>query len=352
MSDSKLRVGLIGTGFGKSTQMPGFQARDDLEVVAVCSGHLAKAQATAREYHIPNAYDDYQAMLARERLDLVSIVTPPYLHEAMTLAALQAGAHVLCEKPMAMDVSEAQAMCDAARAAKRIGMIDHEFRYLPWRAYTQQLVDEGYIGQPYHLNVTSFTTMRSDPKRPFNWWSEAEKGGGMLGAIGSHFVDAIRMFMGELEEVCGFVDTRIQARPEAETGAPRRVTSDDNCAFLARLRNGATASVHLSAVAPVGSGERITLTGSEGTLVLQANKLWGGRRGDAELRELPIPDAFTVEGAGLIGPFKVLLARMIEGIRAGATDVSPSCEEGLRVQRVLDAVRTSSAGAGWVKIAA
>ncbi|MCA1553797.1 MAG: Gfo/Idh/MocA family oxidoreductase, partial [Chloroflexi bacterium] len=297
MSDPKLRVGLIGTGFGQSTQLPAFQSRADVEVAAVCSGHLEKAQRVAREHGIPAAYHDYRQMLADERLDLVSITTPPHLHKEMTLAAFEAGAHVLCEKPMAMDVAEAQAMCDAARAAERVGMIDHEFRFLPWRAYIEQLIDDGYIGQPYHVSVTHFSPMRADPRRPFNWWSEAGKGGGMLGAIGSHFVDAIRTFAGEIESVCGFVDTRIVERPDA-SGAMRHVTSDDNCAFLARLHNGANASVHLSAVAAANSGERIVVAGSEGTLVLHGHRLSGARRGESDLHELTIPDALHVDGAG------------------------------------------------------
>ncbi|MEP7200810.1 MAG: Gfo/Idh/MocA family oxidoreductase [Chloroflexota bacterium] len=365
MVSDTLRVGLIGTGFGKTTQMPGFEARADVQVVAVCSGHLAKAQAVAHEHHIASAYDDYRAMLAAERLDIVSITTPPHLHKEMALASFAAGAHVLCEKPMAMDAAECEAMCDAARAAKRIGMIDHEFRYLPGRAYLKQLIDDGYIGKPYHINITAFNNFRADPMRPFNWWSEASKGGGMLGAIGSHYTDAIRMFGGEIESVCGFVHTQIKERPDPSAGsghvAMHAVTSDDNCAYLARLTNGATASVHLSAIARPASGERIQVFGAHGTLVLDgAGKVWGGQASDAHLAELTIPDALKSDGAGLIGPFKVLLARMVDGIlrlrsgqvRDGASDVTPSFADGLAVQRVLDAVRASSAGAGWVNVVA
>jgi predicted dehydrogenase len=358
MTDSTLKIGLIGTGFGKSTQMPGFEARDDVKVVAVCSRRLAKARALADEFHIPAAYDDYRAMLAREGLDIVSIVTPTYLHQEMTLAALAAGVHVLCEKPMAMNVAEAHAMCDAARSARRIGMIDHEFRYIAGRAAMKQLIDEGYIGKPYHLSIHAFTAMRADPQRAFNWWSEAEKGGGLLGAIGSHFTDAIRVFLGEIESVCGFVDTRITRRPDGD-GVLRSVTSDDNCAFLARVKGGATASVHLSSVTRPGMGERIQLAGSEGSLMLDGSgKLWGGHGADAHLLELEIPEALKPEGAGLIGPFKLLLARLVDGVRRmdagealdGAAAISPSFEDGLKVQRVLDGVRASSAGSGWIQV--
>ena len=340
MTEDKLRV---GTGFGQSTQLPGFQARDDLEVAAVCSGHMDKAQRVAREHHIAGAYDDYRAMLARERLDIVSITTPPHLHKDMTLAAFDAGAHVLCEKPMALDVGQAQAMCDAARAAKRIGMIDHEFRYIAARSAMQQLIGDGYIGKPYHVSIQNLGGGRADPKRPFGWWFDAGTGGGLLGAIGSHYIDAITTFVGDIVEVCGLLDT--------QTGQMRRVTADDNCALLARLSDGATASMHLSSVARLGGGERIQVFGSDGMLLIdQHGKLWGGKANEQEPHELPVPDAFHTEGGGLVGPFKVLLARMVDGIRQGASEVSPSFADGLKVQRVLDAVRKSSEGGGWVNV--
>jgi predicted dehydrogenase len=344
----KLRVGVIGTGFGKTTQLPGFQAREDVDVVAICSGQLAKAQAVAQEFHIPNAYNDYRAMLAKEMLDMVSIVTPPHLHKEMTLAALQAGAHVLCEKPMALDAAEAQAMCDAAHSAQRIGMINHEFRYQPWRTYARQLIDDGYIGKPYHINIFQLANFRGDPTRLWNWWSNAAQGGGMLGAIGSHMVDAIRYFVGEPAAICGFVDTQIKQRPDGAELRP--VTSDDNSAFLARLTNGATASVHLSAVTRPTIGEHIRIMGSDGTLVMHDGKLFGGKATDTQLNELPIPDTYKHKHTGLIGPFTVLLNDWVNGVRHGASEVHPSFEDGLKVQRVLDAVRQSSEGAGWVKV--
>ncbi len=351
MTNSKLRVGLIGTGFGQSTQLPGFQARADVEVVAVCSAHLAKAQRVAGEHSIASAYDDYRAMLMHERLDIVSITTPPSLHKAMTLAAFDSGAHVLCEKPMTLDAHEAQAMCDAARAAKRIGMIDHEFRYIPARRYVQQLIADGYIGKAYHVSITNFGGGRADPQRAFNWWADASAGGGMLGAIGSHYVDAIATFVSEIVDVCGLVDAQIKERPDTQSGAMRRVTADDNCAFLARLANGATASLHLSSVARPASGERIQIFGSDGSLLIDDHgRVWGGKSSDTHLGELPIPDSLKPDGKGLIGPFTILLARMMDGIRSGAQSISPSFDDGLKVQRVLDAVRQSSERAGWVKI--
>ena len=359
MTNKKFRVGLIGTGFGQSTQLPGFQARADMEVVAVCSAHLDKAQRVAQEHHIPAAYDDYRTMLERERLDIVSITPPPYTHKEMTLAAFAAGAHVLCEKPMAMNAGEAQAMCDAARAARRVGMIDHEFRYVPARRYVEHLIRDGYIGRPYHVNIANFGGGRGDPLRHFGWWFDASTGGGMLGAIGSHYIDGLATFVADIVEVCGLTDAQIRERPDPQTGQARRVSSDDNCAFIARLADGATASVQLSSVARPGTGERIQVFGSDGTLLIDHNgHVWGGKASEPHVQQMTVPDEFKVDGAGLVGPFKVLLGRLVQGIermqagevRDPASDITPSFADGLKVQRVMDAIRQSSDGAGWVRI--
>src|SRR5262245_37608614 len=124
---SAVRVGIIGTGWGASVQAPAFRCVAGAELVAITSGRLERAQAVAQEHGIPQAFDDYREMLDKANLDLVSIVTPPYLHHEMTLAAIAAGAHVICEKPFALDVRQASEMVEAAERAGCINVVDHEF---------------------------------------------------------------------------------------------------------------------------------------------------------------------------------------------------------------------------------
>src|SRR5215207_688555 len=129
----KVGIGIIGTGFARRVQIPAFLACENARVVSVASGHAENAEAAAREFGIAHHTDDWRATVENEAVDLVCITTPPDTHLAMTLAAIGAGKHVLCEKPMAMTVREAQAMTDRAKEHGVLALIDHELRFLHGR---------------------------------------------------------------------------------------------------------------------------------------------------------------------------------------------------------------------------
>src|SRR3712207_6113047 len=142
MSQDTIRVGIIGSGFGQSAMIPGFRLTPGAEVVALTSGRRERAEAAAREHNIPHAFDDYREMLDKVELDLVAVVTPVYLHYPMTMDALDRGIHVLCEKPMAMDLAQAKAMYAKAQDQGVVHMIDHELRFNPTRRRLQELLAE------------------------------------------------------------------------------------------------------------------------------------------------------------------------------------------------------------------
>ena len=187
---SQLRVGMIGTGFGSLVQIPAFRAHGRAEVVAVASGTPGKAKKTADTLSVPHAFDDWRKLVAAD-LDLVSITTPPSLHHPMALAALAAGKHVLCEKPMAMSTAEADDMLAHGNRARRVHMIDHELRFNPNRRKVRRLIEKGFIGAPRHALLTVVNAGRHDPSKPWGWWYDETQGGGLLGAVGSHQVDLL-----------------------------------------------------------------------------------------------------------------------------------------------------------------
>ncbi len=182
----KLRVGVIGTGFGSQVQLPAFRAHPRVEIVALASGQPGKAAAVAGRFGVPLAFDDYTALVKAD-LDLVSITTPPDLHHPMTMAALARGRHVICEKPMALSAVQAGEMLQEAERRGVIHLIDHELRFNPTRRRIKSLIDEGFIGHPRHALFYS-ASGRADSTRPWTWWSDAARGGGILGAFGSHTV--------------------------------------------------------------------------------------------------------------------------------------------------------------------
>src|SRR5688572_16895946 len=133
MAERKIRVGVIGTGFGTIVHIPGFQSCADTEVVAVCSARKERAEEAAARFGISHAFTDYREMVKMADLDVVSITTPPYEHYPMAMAALDAGKHVFCEKPMALNVKECREMLAKAEAKGLVHMIVHEFRFTPQR---------------------------------------------------------------------------------------------------------------------------------------------------------------------------------------------------------------------------
>src|SRR5438874_6577767 len=152
--DQIIRVGIIGAGFARTTQIPGFKNCENARVVAINSAHREHAEEVAREFDIPNVESNWRDLVARDDVDLVSIVTPVFTHCEMTLAALEAGKAVLCEKPMAMNAGEARRMADRAREAGVLALIDHELRFLPGRVKLHELLHRGDIGKVRHAQLT------------------------------------------------------------------------------------------------------------------------------------------------------------------------------------------------------
>jgi len=164
-ADRTIRIGIIGAGFARTTQIPGFKACAGAQIVAIASAHRERAAEVAREFAIDHVEDDWRALVARDDLDLVSIVTPVVTHCEMTLAALDHGKAVLCEKPMAMNAGEARRMADRGREAGGLGLIDHELRFLTGRVKLHELLRRGDIGKVRHVRLILRADSRADPTR-------------------------------------------------------------------------------------------------------------------------------------------------------------------------------------------
>jgi predicted dehydrogenase len=345
------RVGIIGTGWGARAQTPAFREAG-LEVVAISGRRPERTRDTARELGL-QPFDDWRALIASD-VDLVTIVTPPSDHVEMAIEALDAGKHVVCEKPTALNAGEAERLVAAAKQhPDRIAMIDHELRFLPsFRTARKQI---GELGEVWYAEVRYASPNRGDRSRPWNWWNDAQQGGGVWGAVGSHFVDSLRYLVGEIEAVQATLHTFIGERP-FESGR-REVTADDFAAVHARLRGGALAAMTFSAVA-AGPDDPTTLTihGERAAFLLRSEELLMATRGEpfaciagADTAKRPGNSAGGAFGTGSFELGRALRAAIDDGDRS-ALDPAASFEDGLAQQRVLDAARRSSEGDGrWEK---
>jgi predicted dehydrogenase len=345
------KVGIIGTGWGARVQVPAFREAG-LEVVAIAGSDAEKTKAIGGELGV-TPFSGWRELLDSARVDLVSIVTPPDLHAEMAISALESGHHVLCEKPTALSAAEAAAMVEAAgRHGSQLALIDHELRFLPsWRSAKSRMES---IGAVRYIEVRYSSPGRGDRQRAWNWWSDADRGGGVWGAVGSHFIDAIRYLAGEVISVAGHLHTFIDQRPDGNGGV-RGVTSDDFAAMQLEISGGARASIQLSVVAGVDEPTTFTVHGEEGSLRLIEERLLLAERG-GEWREQIRQEEPDVPGNSPGGPFgtaTVYLGRALQralddGDRA-ALEPAATFLDGLRQQQVLDAGRRSARNRGCLE---
>ena len=332
------RVGIIGRGWGERAQAPNF--RDAGLEIAGIVGH-----------------DAWRPILASS--DVVTIVTPPATHVEIATAALEAGKHVICEKPTALNAADAEKLLAVARAhPKQIAIIDHELRFLPsFRAARERIRD---LGDIRYAEVRYASPSRGDRSRPWNWWSDASQGGGVWGAVGSHFIDALRYLGLEIEEVQAMLATIIDER------SGRKVTSDDFAAVHLRLSGGRTAeggcrplaAMTFSAVAS-GPDEPTALTihGENGSLRLTGEELLFAkpksnfeRIAGGDISNRPGNSSGGAFGTGTY-QLGLALKRALDDGDRDALAPAAAFADGLAQQKVLDAARHSHREGGrWVKI--
>lgn len=357
-----VRVGVVGTGFGSRVQIPGFLKLDRVEVAAVMSsGRAENARQVAADYKIKQVCTTFEEILQVPGLDAISIVTPPYQHHSLTLQAFAAGKHVLCEKPLATSLEEARQMLEAARRSGLVGMVDHEFRYVPARAFASELLKQGWLGQLITANITMLSGASADPQgRTWGWLFDREAGGGFLGALGSHYIDALRNWFGEIAAVSAEIDTVVKNRYLPNSNEMRAVTADDSFTLLCRFARGGKAIVNVSVVTPFGNGERIELYGSQGSLIIDnEGRVYGGRVGEDHLQPLQIPARYTSGPSSRdqrLRPFVTLAGDFVEAIRrtrqtgSPPGQVTPGFTDGYKVQQVIEAARQSAETKCWVSL--
>ena len=346
-------IGIIGTGFARKVQIPGFRSVDGCKVVSIASARLDNARATAEEFGVEHFTDDWRQTVARGDVDLVCITTPPVLHKEMTLFAIENGKHILCEKPMAMNIAEAEEMTEAAKKANLIAIIDHELRFLPGRQRAFTMLREGAIGKVRHAKYNFRAAYRGNPDLPWNWWSDIEQGGGALGAIDSHVIDSLLWLLDtDITSMFCQLQTHIPERRDGN-GKTHKVTSDDQADMLLRfadseLTENASGLVACSMSEPPEYMNRIELFGDKGSMRIDnLGELYVGKSGETEWTRVEVdePIAGSPNDNGFSRGFKYIAPKIVEAIREGKDTVEGAATfaDGVTVQRILDAARESDA---------
>lgn len=352
-----LRVGFIGSGWPDRVQIPVFRL-GGLTPQAITSARRENAEHVAATHELPQVFDSWQELLTSDSVDIVSICTPPHLHAEIAIAALEAGKHVICEKPTALNVSEAEKMLAAAQAAPgQLAIMDHELRFHPQRLQMRQLIKEGYVGSVLQAQFDRLGSERLDPSQPWSWWSDASNGGGMLGALGSHLVDLARWMIGRIESLTAQIQIGHLFRTDPHSSAQRQVTADDHADLLVRFANGAMGKITVSGLTPSGYGMSVLVVGTDGALMLDnQDHLYGMKEGypsagwePIRLKQaLPAIEGLPNQGAFTIGSY-YMAQTLAMSLSMGETmiDDAASFYDGLVVQRLLDAARRTHQTKVW-----
>ncbi|MBX9421441.1 Gfo/Idh/MocA family protein [Streptomyces lateritius] len=377
-----LGIGLIGYAFMGAAHSQGwrtagrvFDLRPRPVLAAVAGRDRAAVRAAADRHGWAAAETDWRALVARDDVQVVDICTPGDSHAEIAITALDAGKHVLCEKPLANSVAEAEAMADAAeRAARRgqVAMVGFNYRRVPALAFARRLIEEDRIGALRHVRLTYLQDWLVDPEFPLTWRLERQHAGsGALGDLGAHIVDLAQFLAGEpLVGVSAQLQTFVRERPLlagaasglSGSGGPERgrVTVDDAAVFTGRLASGALATFEASRMAPGRKNAlRLEISGEHGSLAFDLERLnellfhdhrepavtAGFRRILVTEADHPYLDAWWPPGhvLGYEHTFTHQARDLVVAIATG-TAALPSFADGLQVQRVLAAVEESAAG--------
>ena len=368
-----LNVALVGYDFmGRAhsnawRQAPRFfDLPADVRLQTICGRNRAAVAKAAIKLGWENSVTDWRRVIDDRKIDIVDICTPNDTHCEITVAAASAGKAILCEKPLARNVDEAEKMVRAVKKARVVNMVCHNYRRIPAIALAKQMIERGELGERiFHFRARYAQDWIVDPKFPLVWRLQSNvAGSGALGDIFSHIVDLARYLVGEFRDVCAATETFVKERP-VKTGSRKkaRVTVDDAVTMIGRFRNGALASLEATRFAP-GRKNSITLeiNGSAGSLFFdleEMNRLRFFNARDPQDRQ-GFRDILVSEPShpymknwwppghiiGYEHTFTHTIAEFVHAV-VDRRRVQPTFEDGLKNQRVLAAVSRSARSRAW-----
>lgn len=358
-----------------------FPLKAHIELHTICGRETAGVQAARAQLGWQTASTDWRELVESPLIDIIDICTPNDSHAEIAIAAAKAGKHVLCEKPLALNVKQAEAMLAAAQKAKIVHMVCHNYRRVPAISLARKMIGEGVIGEIYHFRARYAQDRLVDPDYPLTWKLQREiSGSGAHGDINVHIIDLARYLVGEFKEVCGLMNTFIKERPltsvvgKSQSQAAKalekkgKVTVDDAALFIGRFANGALANLEATRFA-LGRRNQLELeiNGSKGSLCFDLedmNRLKyfdnanpPDRQGFRDILVTQPNGTHPYVGQwwrsgqslGFEHPFVHTVADFVNACVEGKP-IHPTFEDGLKNQQVLEAVELSVKKGQWVKI--
>ncbi len=343
-SGKKARIGIIGAGGFANTHMEHYAKLPDAEIVAFSRRNPDALKAMQEQWNVPNGFTDYHDLLAMDDLDAVDIITPTDSHHPITLDAIAAGKHVLCDKPLAMTAKEAREMYEAAEKAGVIHSTNFNQRGNTSVGRIKRYMDDGYIGDLYHMNIWWGMTQAMDAKpNLLSWRFRAENGGGTVYEL-IHVFDMARFLAGEVKRICALLNTAEPHRPFVDVPEGMDVKVEDSSAFLMEFKSGAYGVFHTSFVsrgtdADGKTSARVELSGSKGRITTDGRfGLLGNTGPNGPVAQLEPGD-----------PYPQPYERFVKAILTGEP-VETSFYDGMKAAELVDAAFLSAKENRWVEM--
>jgi predicted dehydrogenase len=363
MTAKTVRVGVLGTSWWADTMyLPPLDAHPDCEIVAVCGRRAEPAKSFSENWNIPQWFTDPNEMFDSVEMDAVVIATSNDSHYDLATNALDRGLHVLCEKPLARNAVEGEAIATKALETGAITMVPFTYHYMPVNRFVKRLIDEGFVGRPHHVNIRYYTEFGFDSS--YSWRFDKElAGSGIIGDIGSHWIHLARWLLDDVETSLTATSATFTDRANRPDGSDYE-RCEDSVAMTIKYSSGAYGVLQTCAVSwegtPFGQTHHLEVHGDGGTIyatcdwdtVQEVRVLKRGELGPA--KTVPIPDDIwngarqdTVHNTyrDVFRRTDVMTRGWVSSIRDGR-QITPDFTEGQAVQRVLDAVVASAAADG------
>ncbi len=369
-ADGKVRVGVLGAGgrWAMTAHLPAWRRDRRVELVAVCDVSPELAEQAARQFEAPVVTTDYRELLDRDDIDVIDVCTPSRTHFPLAWDALQAGKHVLCEKPVANDFRDTLRAADLADRKGLRTKLGFTFRYSPAMMYMRELVDQGYIGQPFIFNGYEQNSQWLDPQTPLRQVDPDADPGVLhvssLEGYGAPIIDIGHWLVGaDYTAVVGTMRNFIPMRMVRDTGRMMRMNIDDGTIYLAEYANGAIGTIQTSYVT-VGNypGIEARLYGSQGALICRmveefgvAETLRGAKPDAVEFRELEVPARFYPERGHPREGWRTLfysnlVRTFVDEILDPSLPNQGNFRDGAWVQEAINAVELSFRERRWVSL--